>query len=219
MIFVSHNMGAVTNLCGSGLVIEKGAIAFRGRVGDAVNFYNRGLLAPEEASGRAPHVLYDAPENSAQHDFSITRVEMLDVKGNPKPMLSTFDDVVFRFWYHTKRPPNQEAVEFELRDLNGTRLLLLSTWPDDTMRLPREAGTRSVDCVLEQVPFAAGDYVLGGRVSIPYVQYRWVDLDNGPAHYPSSRRIQIGACASGSTFINGSPSCLETLPLTSASIG
>jgi len=104
-------------------------------------------------------------------------VEMLDVRGNPKSMLSTFDDVVFRFWYHTKRPAHQEAVEFELRDLTGARVLLLSTWPDDTLRLPPEVGTRSVDCVLEKVPFAAGEYVLGGRVSIPYVEWLWMDLD------------------------------------------
>jgi lipopolysaccharide transport system ATP-binding protein len=173
VVFVSHNMGAVTNLCGSGLVIEKGVIAFRGLVGDAVNFYNRGLLAPEEATGRPPHVLYDAPGNVAQHDFSITRVEMLDVRGNPKSLLSTFDDVVFRFWYHAKRPVQRGSVVLEITSLDGTSLLLLSTQPDGVLPLPFEVGRGCVDCVLERIPFTAGDYILGGSLAIPWTDWLW----------------------------------------------
>jgi len=173
VVFVSHNMGAVANLCGAGLVIEKGVLAFRGRVGEAVNFYNRGLLGPEEETGRPAHVLYDAPGNAAQHDFSITRVEMLDARGNPKSMLSTFDDVVFRFWYHAKRPVQRGSVVLEITSLEGTPLLFLSTQPDGVLPLPFEAGTACVDCVLERIPFAAGDYILGGALAIPWLEWLW----------------------------------------------
>jgi lipopolysaccharide transport system ATP-binding protein len=173
VIFVSHNMGAVTNLCGSGLVIEKGVIAFRGRAGDAVNFYNRGLLAPEGATGRPPHVLYDAPGNAAQHDFSIIRVEMLDVGGNPKSTLYTFDDVLFRFWYHAKRPLQRGSVVLEITSLDGTPLFVLSTQPDGVLPLRFEVGTACVDCVLERIPFAAGDYILGGALAVPWLEWLW----------------------------------------------
>jgi lipopolysaccharide transport system ATP-binding protein len=175
VIFVSHNMGAVTNLCGSGLVLEKGGIAFRGDARDAVDFYNRAMFASEEATGRPPHVLYDAPENAAQHDFAITRVEMLDTAGNPKPTLSTWDDVVIRFWYHSKRALQRGSVVLELMGLDGSPLLLLSTQPDSVLPLPFQVGTSYVDCLLEKIPFAAGDYILGGALAIPCSEWLWRD--------------------------------------------
>ena len=39
VLFVSHNMNAVRNLCKKGLVIDNGSIAFEGGVTDAVDFY------------------------------------------------------------------------------------------------------------------------------------------------------------------------------------
>jgi lipopolysaccharide transport system ATP-binding protein len=173
VIFVSHNMGMVTSLCGIGLVIENGAITFRGRVGEAVNFYHRGVLAPVEATSRPPHVLYDAPETAAQHDFCITRVEMLDVRGNPKATLSTFDDVVFRVWYYARRSVDRGSVVLEITSLDGAPLLLLSTEPDGVLPLPFEVGTGCVDCVVEKIPFAAGDYILAGALAIPWVEWLW----------------------------------------------
>jgi lipopolysaccharide transport system ATP-binding protein len=39
VIFVSHNLAAVKNLCKTGLVLKNGEIAFNGIVEDAINFY------------------------------------------------------------------------------------------------------------------------------------------------------------------------------------
>lgn len=40
VLFVSHNMAAVRNLCNSGIVLANGAIAFNGNCEDALDFYN-----------------------------------------------------------------------------------------------------------------------------------------------------------------------------------
>ena len=39
VLFVSHNMGAVKNLCKRGIVLDQGQVAFDGGVEEAVNFY------------------------------------------------------------------------------------------------------------------------------------------------------------------------------------
>lgn len=39
VLFVSHNMGSIRNLCRSGIVLDKGMIAYSGTAGDAINFY------------------------------------------------------------------------------------------------------------------------------------------------------------------------------------
>jgi lipopolysaccharide transport system ATP-binding protein len=39
ILFVSHNMGAIGSLCGKGIVLNKGEVAFEGNIQDAVNLY------------------------------------------------------------------------------------------------------------------------------------------------------------------------------------
>jgi lipopolysaccharide transport system ATP-binding protein len=179
VLFVSHSMATITNLCGLGLVFDRGAIAFRGGARDAVDFYNRAIFASGEASGRPPHVLYDAPENASKYDFAITRVEMLDAGGNPKPVLSTWDDVIFRFSYHAKRPLQRGGLDFELRTFDGMPVMYLSTQPDGVLPLSFEVGIGRVDCVVEKIPVASGDYVLGGALTIPWTEWLWRNRELG----------------------------------------
>lgn len=40
VLFVSHNMGAILNLCNKGIVLEKGNLKYAGLQDDAINFYN-----------------------------------------------------------------------------------------------------------------------------------------------------------------------------------
>jgi lipopolysaccharide transport system ATP-binding protein len=50
VLFVSHNMAAVNTLCDSGIVMERGAIACRGRVTDALAFYAQHISGQLERS-------------------------------------------------------------------------------------------------------------------------------------------------------------------------
>lgn len=40
VLFVSHNMGAILNLCNKGIVLEKGHLKYAGLQDNAINFYN-----------------------------------------------------------------------------------------------------------------------------------------------------------------------------------
>src|SRR5579885_900973 len=55
VLFVSHNLGAVKELCNMGLVLRNGLLAFRGSVAQALAFYGRTLTeaANDEHSGHA----------------------------------------------------------------------------------------------------------------------------------------------------------------------
>ena len=56
VIFVSHNLAAVTTLCNTGLVLEKGKAVHAGRINDAVGFYVNRVEEQEssEDTGDAP---------------------------------------------------------------------------------------------------------------------------------------------------------------------
>ena len=178
VFFVSHNMGAISNLCQKGIVFEHGKIAFEGTAREAIERYHRTILdCDERRNGLPPHVLYHAPENEAKHDYSVTRIEMLDMDGNPKEVLSTWDDVIFRVSYCCNKEVRTGSVELSFAPVEGGRLLFLATQPDGTLPLVFTKGEHSVDCILERFPLSAGTYMLSSALAIPTVQWLWKGQD------------------------------------------
>ena len=49
VVFVSHNLGAVKELCRSSIVLEGGSVKYRGPVADGLSVYTRGLLRRDDA--------------------------------------------------------------------------------------------------------------------------------------------------------------------------
>tara|TARA_Y100001960_G_scaffold250277_1_gene266536 strand:- start:5856 stop:7097 length:1242 start_codon:yes stop_codon:yes gene_type:complete len=71
IIFVSHNMSAVQNLCDKGIVIDKGSVKYAGNVNNAVNEYmiqNNGLTTNDLE-----------PEYLSEKDFEILDVKYIDL--------------------------------------------------------------------------------------------------------------------------------------------
>jgi len=175
VLFVSHNMGAVSNLCSRVIVLNKGAVDFDGSTSDAVQHYYSQFSHSEKHAGKLEsHILYHAEEQELRKsDFCVTSIEMLGLDREPKNVTQTWDDVVFRFSYNVKRTVNRGSVVFFLSSIEGVKVLLLSTEPDGTLPLSFEQGEASVDCVIRNFPLAAGDYVLGGGLAIPNSEWLW----------------------------------------------
>lgn len=180
VLFVSHNMAAVANLCTSGLVLDRGRVSFQGHVTDAVTHYHRLVVASTEGAGgtRGAHVLF-AEEPQPEADHSIVKVELLDAEGEPLPLLSTWDTVRFRFHLYSRRPLQRGSVILEIRTIEGTRVIVLSTQPDSTLPLPFEEGFQAVDCVIEELPLTAGQYIVAASLAVPNMDWLWLRPEIG----------------------------------------
>jgi lipopolysaccharide transport system ATP-binding protein len=174
VLFVSHNMGAVTRLCRSGLVLDRGRVSYHGAITDAVAHYHNLVVtrATDSEGGRAPHVLFEE-EPQPEAEFSITKVEVLDAEGQPMPTVSTWDAVRFRFHIYARTTLQRGSVILEIRTIEGTRVIVLSTQPDGTLPLPFEEGFQAVDCVIEELPLAAGQYVIAASLAVPNMDWLW----------------------------------------------
>jgi lipopolysaccharide transport system ATP-binding protein len=188
VLFVSHNMGAISKLCTAGIYLERGMVKTHGDVESAIAAYNAAWAAPDPESGRPPHWLYDAPDDARGHDFCLTRVEVLDLDRKPKPVVSTGDAVVFRFHFHCRKPLASGAVALELSPRNGPLLLHVSSQPEGALPLAFRVGDQYVDCEIHSLPLAAGEYAVGGGLSVPLLQWLWYESEFGqlsvlPADY------------------------------------
>ncbi|MCP4351309.1 MAG: ABC transporter ATP-binding protein [Desulfobacterales bacterium] len=77
VLFVSHNMGAVSSLCTRAILLEKGMIVDSGETSEVINTYISKLSGSE--SREAERFFTDTPEKPAQ----IRRICISDPDGNP----------------------------------------------------------------------------------------------------------------------------------------
>jgi len=178
VLFVSHNLGTVLNLCSRGVVLERGRVVCNKPVAEAVDFYQHSLFQHTEGpEGRPPHVLYDVTKEKAKVPALITKIETLDAEGNPKPVVGTWDSVKLRIWYRSESRIPRASVVLQINTSNSVTAFLLSTEPDGTLPLDILPGDHAVDCTIENLPLSAGEYILGAGLAIPNAEWLWFSPD------------------------------------------
>jgi hypothetical protein len=98
---------------------------------------------------------------------------VLDENAAPMPTVSTWDTVRVRFHIYARTTLQRGSVILEIRTIEGTRVIVLSTQPDSTMPLPLEEGFQAVDCVIDELPLAAGQYVVAASIAVPNMDWLW----------------------------------------------
>jgi lipopolysaccharide transport system ATP-binding protein len=99
VLFVSHNMSAVTGLCSRGILLEQGRIVHTGTASEVVSEYLRGA-AGTSARATWPR-LADAPGSDG---FKLAAVSVLDERGNVASVLDVERPVRIRLDFNIGAP-------------------------------------------------------------------------------------------------------------------
>jgi lipopolysaccharide transport system ATP-binding protein len=167
VLFVSHNMGAIANLCTRGIVLNKGGVDFEGPVAKAVEHYLvQGAAHVQAGEGLAPHVLYELNPKSRTTPFAITRIETRDLEGRPKPLVASGDACVIRVTFEAESPVARGSLALHFTSYEGSKTLLLSTEPDSGFAMSISKGVNTIECVIERIPFAGGEWTIGAGLWI-----------------------------------------------------
>ena len=81
VLFVSHNMASVKQLCTRGIVLDNGLVSYSGNIDDCVNYYLADVDKYSKAEGKVQWETSDAPGSS---DFKILAVSTTNDKGDVK---------------------------------------------------------------------------------------------------------------------------------------
>ena len=161
VLFVSHNMGAVSNLCNSGILLQNGMVKSTGITEEVINEYISSSLSVLSDK-------YTRPRKDCSNKITITNVRISPPKN--------FDDKFsISINYKLNNEIDRFSIEWFIRDIYGQRILSgLSVLADKTWFIPQsEIG--EVVCSLDHWRISGGQYSLSVMISTPFMNV-WIIL-------------------------------------------
>jgi lipopolysaccharide transport system ATP-binding protein len=162
ILFVSHNMAAIQNLCTRGILIRQGGLAFDGTAEQAVTEYLQELAQPTASPFGAN------PLRRGDGSFRFTASRVLDENGREPSHLVAGRATSFEFAYENRIGARRARVDFTLHNQFGTAVANFNM--DLTGYIPEELGRRGrFICHVPNLPLPLGEYrgavaaYVGGR--------------------------------------------------------
>lgn len=167
VVFVSHNMAAVENLCSRAVWIDDGQIRLDGTPRNVIEAY---LAANADASALTADLTH-IRNRRGNGDVRFTRLEFLGPEAEPLKFLSSGDRVILRLHYRAVRAVPRPDFEIGIYTDLGTLVTKFSTWIDYQIK-SISPGDGHLDLVIDCLTLLPGRYYLS----------LWLKIQ-GPAYF------------------------------------
>ena len=155
MLLVSHNMGAVLNLCERVILITNGQVQYEGQTYEGVNSYHQ--LGYAMCEGEVDLSFHPARRPEALP--LLKTIRLLDGSGAPKGRFMAGEKMMIEFTFdpviHLANPQFGVGVE----DSQGSRIFAVATYLANS-QLPPLSGPCKVTCHIEELILAPGRDIL-----------------------------------------------------------
>jgi homopolymeric O-antigen transport system ATP-binding protein len=155
VLFVSHNMAAVENLCSRALWIDNGQIRMDGKAKDVIEAY---MASNADASCLAMDLI--AVQNRRGNgNIRFTRIEFLNPDAQPLKFISSGHPLILRLYYHAQIQVTRPDFEVGIFTDLGTLVTKFSTWIDHQIESIAR-GEGFIDMMIDCFSFLPGRYYL-----------------------------------------------------------
>jgi lipopolysaccharide transport system ATP-binding protein len=124
VLFVSHNMGAITNLCSRAILIDKGRLAFTGSSTDVVSNYLKNAI-----DKNSDEVILHNPSSQAY----FTRIAVLDYTNLPAQNIPISSKITIVFEYEVLSKLIGLDLSYSIFAHNGSKVFHSSLSDDQTI--------------------------------------------------------------------------------------
>jgi lipopolysaccharide transport system ATP-binding protein len=164
VLFVSHNMAAVENLCQRGIVLRQGQVVFDGETKSALAQYMAMAMAPSgEKSGVVD--LSDAPTRKPHHMETedgkpiLQKVELFTDHDEPAPRAVQIGArLKLRFHLHLPTQLRSFNLGVGINSLAGQRVLTLHTSFESSLNYDSLSGDTILVCEVPNLTLMTGQY-------------------------------------------------------------
>jgi homopolymeric O-antigen transport system ATP-binding protein len=155
VLFVSHNMASITNLCRKAIWLDDGWLKMSGNVSDAVDSYVASVrrLSTQPLEGRS--------DRSGDGSVRFKHVEFRNGKGDAVETVSSGDELVVVLFYQSKNKESLGKISTSIVFVNQAGTAVFCGWNDlvraELKGLPPEG---KLVCRIPRLPLAPGVYSL-----------------------------------------------------------
>lgn len=157
VLFVSHNLTAIQNLCTTGVLIENGTVKFRGSISETLNRYMHNRF--EGAS--LNHV--ENISGSEKRAF----IESIGIgnKDKTSPFISCGNDVVVQVGFKSIQDGLKGNIFIGIDNASGERVIRLGTFFGglDSEILSSDG---TYECEIQNFPLLPGEYLLSASMQV-----------------------------------------------------
>jgi lipopolysaccharide transport system ATP-binding protein len=171
VLFVSHNMAAVENLCRRGIVLDQGKLAFQGAAKEAVHYYLNSISGARDGSR---HIVEfgAAFDRRAAHRPLLKRLELYSARGMPATEgLQIGSLLLLRVHFELPDPTADFDVGIGFNNAYGQRVFTAHSGFDSDRPAGKRAGQQVFTCKIPRLTLTPGEYTL--RV--------WLELESKEA--------------------------------------
>jgi len=152
ILFVSHNMGAVRQLCTHGIVLEKGRVSFSGTSAEASDFYHRALAVQD---ARFPVI--------STKTLTLRGTKMSNVESGIEGTVSEGTPVRLSFLIDSTEEHKGAALNVTISGAADEAISLLSNRVTGE-RIDLHVGSNQIVCDVSDIPLVSGQYYLNVKV-------------------------------------------------------
>ncbi len=160
VIFVSHNMAAMRNLCNKGIMLKNGLISSIGDIEKTVSAY----LVSEQSSNQVAESIEFSTNRTGDGAVQFADFYIENTEGKRADRVISGEDIVLAFKLKINRTKvNDIDIGFSFEDEDETPLgNLYSSFQDVFYHY--DEGYKIVKCRINQFPFAPGKIFVRGRI-------------------------------------------------------
>jgi lipopolysaccharide transport system ATP-binding protein len=166
ILFVSHNMAVVQNLCSRAIVLREGRLSLDGSAQASVSEY---LRSTTESAGE---VMLESTPQAAESELLFTRIAVTGPDGRPTAQVNLSTGAQVELDYRLDRPVRGAQIVFELWNELGVCVLCSSDFDTDPQRFftDKSAGRHRVRCRIPSDFLRPGTFALHVSASVPNVR-------------------------------------------------
>lgn len=156
VLFVSHNMEAVENLCTRGIWIDEGMVRQDGPAREVIQNY----LSTFAGAKQARYDLSSVERRGGNGNIKFTGLEFLDRDRTPKNLVRCGDGLVVRLYFEAAQCVRSPHFALELYSEFGTKVTSMNTWASGFEVPLVGPGMGSIEIEVESLNIMAGRYYI-----------------------------------------------------------
>jgi lipopolysaccharide transport system ATP-binding protein len=152
VIFVSHNMGAVSKLCTNTILLEQGKIIDYGRTNDVIKKYMEGVIKTDG--------VYEQPTNKKKK-MNLRKIYLVSKRNRPTNNVNYNENITVRVEYEVNKLVSNCIVWIHLMTIDGIVVFCTADYDlQPELREKRQPGYYKADILIPNKWLNPGTYII-----------------------------------------------------------